>query len=221
MINSIPDALEIVFENNDIICINKKAGVPSQADLTGDVSVFDKVKKHLKHEPFLINRIDRPVSGLILFAKTRETVRLYSKFLSDKTTTKTYYAIVENKPASLENTLENTLIKKGMKAFISKNPKTGKKAVLSYKYIGSGDRYHYLKIKLITGRFHQIRAQLAHIDCHIKGDVKYGAKRANKDKSICLHAYSIEVKTSNEKPLLTIKADFPDNILWRDLQRYM
>jgi len=221
LINSITDALDIVFENDDIICINKRAGVPSQTDLTGDISVFDKVKKYLKYKPFLLNRIDRPVSGLILFAKTKEMAKLYSKFLSEKTTVKTYYTIVENKPDSPENTLENTLLKKGMKAFISKNPKTGKKAVLSYKYIGSGDRYHYLKIKLITGRFHQIRAQLAQIDCHIKGDIKYGAKRANKDRSICLHAYSIEIKTSNKKPLLTIKADFPDTALWRDLQRYI
>jgi len=221
LINSIPDALEIVFENNDIICINKKAGVPSQADLSGDISVFDKVKKYLQYEPFLLNRIDRPVSGIILFAKTKEMAKLYSKFLSDKATVKTYYAIVENKPVLLENTLENTLIKKAKKTYISKNPNIGKKAVLSYKYIGSGDRYHYLKIKLITGRFHQIRAQLAHIGCFIKGDVKYGAKRANKDRSICLHAYSIEIKTLNKKPLLTIKADFTDTILWRDLQRYM
>ena len=221
MINSIPDALEIVFENGDIICINKRAGVPSQADLTGDISTFDKVKKHLNYEPFLLNRIDRPVSGLILFAKTKEMAMLYSKFLSDKATIKTYYAIVKNKPVLHENTLENTLMKKGTKTYISKNPKIGKKAVLSYKYIGSGDRYHYLKIKLITGRFHQIRAQLAHIGCEIKGDVKYGARRANKDRSICLHAYGIEIKTSVEKKILSIKADFPDTALWRDLQRHM
>ncbi len=213
--------MEIVFENDDIICINKRAGVPSQADLTGDISVFNKVENHLKHKPFLLNRIDRPVSGLILFAKTKEMAKLYSKFLTDKATVKTYYAIVENKPVLLENILENILIKKAKKTYISKNPNIGKKALLSYKYIGSGDRYHYLKIKLITGRFHQIRAQLAHIGCQIKGDVKYGARRANKNRSICLHAYNIEIKTPSEKSLLKITADFPDTILWRDLQRYM
>jgi len=213
------DILEILFENDEIICINKKAGIPSQPDLTGDFSAFDEVKSYLKYEPFILNRIDRPVSGIVLFAKDKTAAKVYSGFISSGKILKIYYAIVENKPDKNEGILENYLTKKGKKTYISRESNKGKKAILSYKYIGSGDRYHYLKISLKTGRFHQIRAQLANIGCYIKGDVKYGAKRANKDRSICLHAHEINFNIDNK--LLKITANFPKSVLWEDIQRVL
>ncbi len=210
--------MKIVFENNDIIAINKNAGIPSQPDLTKDKSVYDYVKYRIGTTPYILNRIDRPVSGLVLFAKNKKAATFYSNIISNDRTIKTYYAIVENKPFNPEGHIETILIKKGNKAYISKDNPNGKNAILDYKYIGCGKKYHYLKIKLSTGRFHQIRAQLAHIGCHIKGDIKYGARRANKDRSICLHAFKYELLTTES---LNFKAEFPDSILWKDLASYI
>lgn len=204
--------MEIIYEDNNFICVNKKAGVPSQPDLTGDISTFDTVKSYLGSEVYIINRIDRPVSGVVIFTKNKKSVNEFSKLIASNKNDKIYYAIVENEPPQKADILIDALIKKNNKAYISKDKQRGKVSTLVYKYIGSGERYHYLEIVLKSGRFHQIRAQLSNIGCTIKGDVKYGARRSNKDKSICLHAYLYKLGS------LQLIAPFPNTPLWNDLQ---
>lgn len=211
--------MEIIYEDSNIICINKQAGIPSQPDLTKDISIYDKVKKRLKNEVYVLNRIDRPVSGIVLFAKNKKAARLYSDSLSESTAKKIYYAIVAEAPKEQELELTNYLIKKNNKAYVARNKGAGKKAILNYRLIGKGDRYNYLQISISTGRFHQIRVQLANIGSIIKGDVKYGARRSNKDRSICLHAYEMSIKDPFSNEELNLKADFPDKTLWKDLLR--
>lgn len=209
----------IVFEDQHIICINKKAGVLSQPGKNEDISVQKLLEIKLKHDVFILNRLDRPVSGLILFAKSKRAAAKFSAALSNPETKKTYYAIVEQKPELSEGVLENTLNKKDNKSYISSDPVKGKTARLEYTLIGSGTNYHFLKIILHTGRFHQIRSQMANIGCHIKGDVKYGARRSNKDKSIGLHAYELDFKHPVKKEMLNLKANFPEDNLWESLKQ--
>lgn len=213
--------MEIIYEDNNIICLNKKPGIPTQPDKTGSLSLFDNIKSYIKSEVFIINRLDRPVGGVILFAKNKNAAKLYSEALNSNNTEKTYYAIVNNKPLLKEDKIVNYLYKKSNKAYIGKNNSNSKRAELYYNYIGSGERYHFLKINLSTGRFHQIRAQLSNIGCKIKGDVKYGFRRSNKDRSICLHAYKLSFTDPINKTNKKIIADFPDNILWKELSKYI
>jgi len=211
--------MDIIYEDTNIICVNKPAGIPSQPDKSSDKSAFDFVKSKVKSDIFIINRIDRPVSGIILFAKNKIATNIYSKALAKSSSKKVYYAIVENKPDKNEQELSNFLIKKNNKAYITNKESLGKKAILNFKYIGKGVNYYYLKIELLTGRFHQIRVQLSNIGLNIKGDVKYGAKRANKDRSICLHAYQLDITDPFSGKNLSLKAVFPKNLLWEDLTK--
>ncbi len=210
--------MDILYKDEWIICVNKPSGIPVQPDKTNDISLFDIVEKYLKHKPFVINRIDRPVSGIVVFAKTKISAKHFSEIIQNEETSKIYFAVTENKLKGDKGTLEDYLIKKSNKSYVTKDKSAGKKSILQYEYIGNSINYHYYKIRLITGRFHQIRAQLAKRSCHIKGDVKYGAKRAEKDRSICLHAYELSFYHPFLYKRITLKADFPDKNIWSGIK---
>lgn len=194
--------MQVVYEDNHIIVVNKEVGEIVQGDQTGDTPLSEIIKQYLKekyNKPGnvfcgVVHRIDRPVSGLVIFAKTSKALERLNKMLRDGEIHKTYWALVEGKPEKDEATLENYLVSDGRlnKTFISSpdNPQA-KKSVLSYKTIANGDRYTLLEVNLMTGRKHQIRAQLSGIGHPIKGDLKYGARRSNRDGGISLQAHKI------------------------------
>ena len=192
-----------VYEDNHIIIVDKKPGEIVQGDKTGDTPLSEEIKNYLKvkyNKPGnvfcgVVHRIDRPVSGLVIFAKTSKALERLNKMLREGEIHKTYWALVEGKPAKAEHTLENYIVSNGRinKTFISssKDPEA-KKAVLSYSTIAEGERYTLLEVKLLTGRKHQIRVQLSNMGNPIKGDLKYGARRSNQDGGISLQAHKIE-----------------------------
>ena len=195
--------MEVVYEDNHIIIVNKSSGEIVQGDKTGDTPLSEHVKNYLKekyNKPGNVfcgveHRIDRPVSGLVIFAKTSKALERLNKMLRDGNIHKTYWALVEGVPGCQEKTLENFLVSDGRinKTFVSdcRNPEA-KKSILSYKTVARGDRYTLLEVNLLTGRKHQIRAQLSANGNPIKGDLKYGARRSNRDGSISLQAHRIE-----------------------------
>ena len=198
-----PFNVEVVYEDNHIIIVNKSSGEIVQGDKTGDTPLSEHVKNYLKekyNKPGnvfcgVVHRIDRPVSGLVIFAKTSKALERLNKMLRDGNIHKTYWALVEGVPGCQEKTLENFLVSDGRinKTFVSdcRNPEA-KKSILSYKTVARGDRYTLLEVNLLTGRKHQIRAQLSANGNPIKGDLKYGARRSNRDGSISLQAHRIE-----------------------------
>ena len=192
-----------VYEDNHIIIVDKKPGEIVQGDKTGDTPLSEEIKNYLKvkyNKPGnvfcgVVHRIDRPVSGLVIFAKTSKALERLNKMLREGEIHKTYWALVEGKPAKAEHTLENYIVSNGRinKTFISSAKDTeAKKAVLSYTTIAEGERYTLLEVKLLTGRKHQIRVQLSNMGNPIKGDLKYGARRSNQDGGISLQAHKIE-----------------------------
>ena len=195
--------MEVVYEDNHIIIVNKSSGEIVQGDKTGDTPLSEHVKNYLKekyNKPGnvfcgVVHRIDRPVSGLVIFAKTSKALERLNKMLRDGNIHKTYWALVEGAPGCQEKTLENFLVSDGRinKTFVSdcRNPEA-KKSILSYKTVARGDRYTLLEVNLLTGRKHQIRAQLSANGNPIKGDLKYGSRRSNRDGSISLQAHRIE-----------------------------
>lgn len=216
---------DILFEDNHIIAINKKPSQIVQGDKTGDIPLSEIIKQFIKEKynkpgnVFLgvTHRIDRPVSGLVLFAKTDKALSRLNKMFQDKTITKTYLAIVENKPPKDKDTLIHYLKKnqsKNITTAFNKEVPNSQYSELDYKLIKTLDNYFVLEINPKTGRPHQIRVQLASIGCSIKGDVKYKAKRGNNDKSICLHAYKINLIHPVSKEELTITAPLPNNSIW-------
>jgi len=218
--------LEVIYEDNHIIAVNKKAGDIVQADKTGDAPLSDTIKAYIKQrydkpgDVFLgtIHRIDRPTTGIILYARTSKGLSRMNELFSSKKIHKTYWAIVENKPAADSGTLIHTLKKNEVqnKSYVvPESDKLGKKAVLHYKLVASSDRYHLLEVELETGRHHQIRVQLSKIECSIKGDLKYGAARSNKDGSISLHARSIRFEHPIKKTELRLVAKVPNDPLWK------
>lgn len=187
--------------------------MPIQPDQTGNESVLDQIES-TQGKVYLVNRLDRPVSGVVIFAKTKKSAAQLSEMLQKGQLIKKYLAAVQNKPKQEEGELIHYLNKRNFKTFVSKNPKNGKLAKLKYKLVGQSDHYSFLEIDLITGRFHQIRAQLAAMGCPVKGDVKYGARRANRDRSIHLHALSIEfINPMNNKKLI-LSAELPQDPVW-------
>ena len=216
--------LDILYEDNHLIAINKKSGDIVQGDKTGDTPLSDYVKKYIKKkynkpgDVFLgtIHRLDRPTSGIILFARTSKALSRMNEQFRTKKVQKIYWAIVNNEPPNTSGTLENYLTKnqKNNKSYVTK--KDGKHAILHYQIIKKLTNYYLLKIKPETGRHHQIRVQLANIGCNIKGDLKYGAQRSNKDSSIHLLARNIEFihPVKNEK--IQITAPAPKDSLWDD-----
>lgn len=220
---------EILFEDNHLIAINKPAGILVQADTTGDASVEDMVKQYIKEtynkpgDVFLgvTHRIDRPVSGLVLMAKTSKALVRINEMFKQNAIKKTYCAIVKNKPNETQATLQHYIVrdtKRNISKAYDKEIAQSKKAILSYKVVESSDNYYLLEIDLQTGRHHQIRSQLSKIGCPIKGDLKYGAQRSNQDGSISLHSFKIEFEHPVKKEKICIKAPVPHDTLWQSFQ---
>lgn len=214
--------MEIIYEDNHIIIVNKHAGEIVQGDKTGDTPLSEMLKQYIKekyNKPGnvfcgVVHRIDRPVSGLVIFARTSKALERLNKMLRDGEIHKTYWALIEGKPDKPEKTLENYLVSNGRinKTFISdKNNPEAKKSILQYKTIANGERYTLLEVNLLTGRKHQIRAQLSNNGNPIKGDLKYGARRSNPDGGISLQAHKIEFIHPVSKQHISIEiAPLPD-----------
>lgn len=210
--------VDVLYEDNHVIGINKRVGDIVQGDKTGDVPLSEHLKAYLKKkynkpgEAYLgvVHRLDRPTTGVVLFAKTSKALsRLNAMFADKAQVQKTYWALVDAMPPATEGTLTHWLVrneKQNKSVAHNKEVQQSKKAVLHYKLLKSFDHYHLLEIDLITGRHHQIRAQLAAIGLHIKGDLKYGAKRSNPDGGICLHAYKLTFEHPVKKEVITIEA---------------
>jgi 23S rRNA pseudouridine1911/1915/1917 synthase len=217
--------LQVLFEDNHIIIVNKRAGDIVQGDKTGDKPLSDVVKEYIKdkyNKPgnvYLgtVHRLDRPTSGLVIFAKTSKVLPRLNKLFLSKDIHKTYWALVKNEPLKTEDTLTHWLKKNPKsnksKAYI-KEVSDSKKAILHYKVIKKLDSYYLLEVNLETGRHHQIRAQLSFIGCPIKGDLKYGFSRSNKDASISLHARHIEFIHPVKKVPVSISAPLPNDPVW-------
>lgn len=217
--------MDIVYEDNHLIVVNKSAGELSQSDHTRDLSLVDKVKNYIKtkyKKPGnvylgLVNRLDRPTSGLVIFSKTSKSLVRMNKLLKERKIKKIYHAVTEKSPNPKKGTLINFLKKNQIKNksfIVNDNGLKSKKAILHYTLIKKLKKFFLIEIMLETGRHHQIRSQLANIGCVIKGDVKYGAKRANKDKSICLHAKNIEFIHPITKAIISLDANPPKSNIW-------
>jgi len=222
---STKDNIQVIYEDNHIIAVNKRAGDIVQGDKTGDKPLSDVVKEYIKdkyNKPgnvYLgtVHRLDRPTTGLVLFAKTSKVLPRLNKLFLTKDITKTYWAIVKNAPTKTSNSLTNWL-KKNPKnnkstAYIKEIPES-KKAILHYTTLKKLDRYTLLEVNLETGRHHQIRVQLSNIGSPIKGDLKYGFDRSNKDGSISLHARFIEFIHPVSQETIKITADLPNDPVW-------
>lgn len=218
-------SLEILFEDNHLIVINKRPSDIVQGDKTGDETLPDKIKAYLKEKYQkpgnvfcgVVHRLDRPTSGAVVFARTSKALERLNKQFRDKETNKIYWAIVEHAPPMSEGTLVHFLKKneKQNKSYASLTEQSGtKRAVMHYKQVASSDRYFLLEITLETGRHHQIRCQLSTIGCPIKGDVKYGAKRPNRDGSISLHSRSLSVNHPILKSEMSFIANPPNEKVW-------
>lgn len=225
--------MNVLYEDNHIIVVNKAVGEIVQADKTGDAPLSDAVKAYIKHkyhkpgDVFLgvTHRLDRPTTGIVLFARTSKAlVRLNDMFRSHDLIKKTYWAIVQGKPPVPEARLENWLIRREAqnKTFVvNQCTKDARLAILEYHTLASGDRYTLLEINLLTGRHHQIRCQLAALGCPVRGDLKYGAKRSNPDGGISLHARKIEFIHPVSKQNIVITAPPPDDNLWNSLTSHL
>ncbi len=218
--------MQVIYEDNHIIAINKSSSEIVQGDKTGDTPLSEKVKAYIKtkyNKPGAVylgvtHRLDRPTSGVLLFARTSKALnRLNEMFKSKDKIQKTYWAVVDQLPTQQSGTIKHWLVRnpKQNKSYAYNAPKDGaKEASLSYELIGKSDRYFLLEIELHTGRHHQIRAQLAAIGCKIKGDMKYGAPRANKNGGIHLHARKVQFIHPVSKKEITIVAKTPNDPVW-------
>jgi 23S rRNA pseudouridine1911/1915/1917 synthase len=222
--------INVIFEDNHLIAVNKKASDIVQGDKTGDVPLSEHVKRYLKEkynkpgEVYcgVIHRLDRPVSGVVLFAKTDKALSRMNEMFRTREIKKTYWAIVGIKPEKDSGTLVHYLKKneKTNKSHATKFEVAGSlKSETEYKLIASSDRYFLLEVLPHTGRHHQIRVQLASMGCIIKGDLKYGAPRSNKDASICLHARKLEFMHPVKKEPVTIIASVPEDPLWKAFEK--
>ncbi len=217
---------QIVYEDNHLIAVNKPAGWLVQGDETGDKPLSEYIKEYIKHryqkpgDVYLgvIHRIDRPVSGLVIFARTSKALERMNKLFEKREIKKRYLAIVENRPEDLEGRLSHFISKDHEQNIvsISNSPKNKsyKSAELQYKYLGGIGHHHLLEVLPSTGRPHQIRAQLSKIGCSIRGDVKYSAQKGNEDGRIHLHSYSLEFIHPVKLEAITIKARLPDEQVW-------
>ena len=223
--HSTKENLQVLFEDNHLVIVNKRAGDITQGDKTGDKPLSDVVKEYIKDkynkpgDVFLgvVHRLDRPTSGIIIFARTSKALERLNKMLRDKTINKTYWAVVKNHPKKEKDTLIN---------FLRKNPKNNKstaynkeidgskKAILHYAVLKKLDNYSLIEVDLETGRHHQIRTQLSNIGSPIKGDLKYGFDRSNKDGSIHLHARKIQFIHPVSKEQINLTAPTPKEVIW-------
>ena len=223
--------MTVVYEDNHIIIVNKTASEIVQADKTGDTPLPETVKQYLKEKyqkpgnVFLgvTHRLDRPVSGLVIFAKTSKALTRLNEMFRNSEVKKTYWAIVKNAPKESEGELIDFLVRneKQNKSYAYEREVPGsKKAILYYHLIGRSENYYLLEIDLKTGRHHQIRCQLAKMGCPIKGDLKYGFPRSNPDGSICLHARRVRFVHPVSKKLIEVEAPLPDGNLWQGFELF-
>lgn len=217
-----------LYEDNHIIIVHKECGEIVQGDKTGDTPLSESVKHWLKEKyakpgnVFLgvVHRLDRPVAGIVVFAKTSKALKRLNDMFRKGEVSKTYWAIVQKAPEKKEETLINWLVRneKQNKSYAHENEvPNSKKAILHYKVLGSSDYYTLLEINLQTGRHHQIRCQLAHIGCTIKGDLKYGARRSNPDGGISLLARRIEFVHPVSHDKIMVEAPLPNEKLWQEI----
>ena len=222
-------ANRIIYEDNHLIVVNKLASEITQGDKTGDETLPDKIKAFLKEKYQkpgnvfcgVVHRLDRPTSGILVFAKTSKALERLNKQFREKEAEKTYWAVVQNKPKDLKGTVQNYLRKnqsQNKSYVVNDNTQGAKHAILHYSLKESLERYHLLEIKLETGRHHQIRCQLANLGCVIKGDLKYGAARSNSDGSISLHARSLTLSHPISKEKITFDAPLPESDVWIHLK---
>ena len=220
--------MEIVYEDNHLIIVNKACGEIVQGDRTGDEPLVETLKQWIKEKYQkpgnvfcgVIHRIDRPTSGLVVFARTSKGLSRMNELFRKGEVHKTYWAIVQNRPPKQTDTLTHYLVahEKGNRTEVFDAPKEGaQKAVLKYRVIAEGERYHLLEVELLTGRKHQIRAQLSHIGCPIKGDLKYGARRSNPGGGISLQSHRICFQHPVSKLEIDITAPTPPQPLWQAL----
>ncbi|MBP9793849.1 MAG: RNA pseudouridine synthase [Flavobacterium sp.] len=222
------DNLQILHEDNHIIVVNKRVGDIVQGDKTGDKPLSDVVKEYIKEkynkpgDVFLgvVHRLDRPTTGIVVFARTSKALTRLNDLFKNRETQKTYWAVVKNKPEKNEATLIHFLKRNEKnntsKAHINEVPDS-KKASLDYKIIATLNNYFGLEINLHTGRHHQIRAQLSAIGCPIKGDLKYGFDRSNPDGGIHLHARKLKFIHPVSKEPIEIIAPVPDDVIWKSI----
>ncbi len=221
-----PIELQVLHEDNHVIVVNKRPSDIVQGDKTGDITMPDQIKEFLRvkyNKPGnifcgVVHRLDRPTSGAVVFAKTSKALTRLNEQFREKDTQKVYWAVVEKAPQSNTGHLENFLLKneKQNKAYVHEKEVSGsKKAILDYRVVFQSDKYTLVEVTLHTGRHHQIRAQMAHIGCIIKGDLKYGAKRSNADGSIHLHARYLSFIHPTTKETIQITAPVPEDSLWK------
>ena len=222
--------MEVVYEDNHIIIVNKQSGEIVQGDKTGDRPLSDIVKDYIKEKyakpgaVFLgvVHRLDRPVSGLVVFARTSKALTRLNDMFRNGEVHKTYWAIVQNPPQQPDGLLQHWLVRneKQNKSYAYDREKPqAKKAMLKYKVIGHSERYWLLEVNLLTGRHHQIRCQLAAMGCPIKGDLKYGSKRSNPDGSISLMARRVEFVHPVSKQDIVVEAPLPHDTLWQSFSK--
>jgi 23S rRNA pseudouridine1911/1915/1917 synthase len=220
--------MKVVYEDNHIIIVSKASGEIVQGDKTGDVPLSDTVKAYLKEKyqkpgnVFLgvAHRLDRPVWGLVVFAKTSKALSRLNDMFRDGNVHKTYWAITKKRDIATQGTLEHWLVRNEKQnksyAYDHEVPRS-KKATLRYRRLAQSDNYMLLEVELLTGRHHQIRCQLAAMGCPIKGDLKYGAPRSNPDGSIALLSHKVEFIHPVSKENIAVEAPLPDDRLWHDI----
>ncbi len=217
--------LQVIYEDNHLIAINKRPGDIVQGDKTGDTPLSDVVKQYIKEKYSkpgnvylgVVHRLDRPTSGIVIFAKTSKALPRLNKLFAEKEAKKTYWAVVKNKPNKNSDNLTHWLkrnTKQNKSYAYKKEVPESKKAILEYQVIKKLDNYFLLEINLKTGRHHQIRSQLSSIGCSIKGDLKYGFDRSNKDASIHLHARKLAFIHPVKKEPIAIIAPLPKDPIW-------
>jgi len=216
---------EVLYEDNHIIIINKRSSDIVQGDKTGDVPLSEAVKQYIKEkynkpgDVFLgvVHRLDRPVSGAVIFARTSKALTRLNEMIRERRIHKIYWAVTANMPPDSKGRLVHYLRKnetKNKSYVVGEETKGALRAELKYRLLGNSDRYYLLEVELLTGRHHQIRVQLSSIGCRIKGDLKYGFPRPNPDASIHLHARSIRFVHPVKKELIELTARPPDDPLW-------
>lgn len=223
---------QVLFEDNHLLILNKRAGDIVQGDITGTEPLLEKAKAYIKEKydkPGAVflglpHRLDQPVSGAVIFARTSKALARLNKMLHDRQIAKIYWAVVKNRPPQDEALLSHFMSRnrEKNKSYAFESPrKDSQKAELKYKLIASGDNYHLLEVELLTGRHHQIRSQLSVVGCPIKGDLKYGAPRPNADASIHLHARQLAFAHPVSGENLNIIAPVPDDPLWKFFENKM
>ena len=222
--------MTVLYEDNHIIIINKAAGEIVQGDKTGDESLCDTMKAYIKEKYAkpgnvfigLPHRLDRPVSGVVVFAKTSKALERLNRMFSEGSVKKIYWALTKGIPVPAEAELESWILRneKMNKSFsYPKEVKGSKRAMLHYRLAAASQNYNLIEVELKTGRHHQIRCQLSSIGCPIKGDLKYGAQRSNPDGSISLHARYIEFVHPVSKELIAVTAPLPKDRLWQSFEK--